>query len=73
MISSYTANLAAFLTAERMKSPIESADDLVRQSEIQYGCVESGSTRSFLRTLNCSRIKNVDCYAIHTAECIHKK
>lgn len=47
MISSYTANLAAFLTAERMKSPIESADDLARQSEIQYGCVESGSTRAF--------------------------
>ena len=29
MISSYTANLAAFLTVERMESPIESAEDLV--------------------------------------------
>nr|XP_015925655.2 glutamate receptor ionotropic, kainate 2 isoform X3 [Parasteatoda tepidariorum] len=47
MISSYTANLAAFLTAERMKSPIESAEDLARQSDIQYGCVKSGSTRKF--------------------------
>lgn len=28
MISSYTANLAAFLTVERMDSPIESAEDL---------------------------------------------
>ncbi|XP_054708737.1 glutamate receptor ionotropic, kainate 2-like isoform X2 [Uloborus diversus] len=50
MISSYTANLAAFLTAERMKSPIESADDLARQSDIQYGCVESGSTRAFFES-----------------------
>ncbi|XP_055926547.1 glutamate receptor ionotropic, kainate 2-like isoform X1 [Argiope bruennichi] len=50
MISSYTANLAAFLTAERMKSPIESADDLAKQSEIQYGCVERGSTRSFFES-----------------------
>ena len=31
MISSYTANLAAFLTVERMESPIESAEDLARQ------------------------------------------
>ena len=31
MISSYTANLAAFLTVERMESPIESAEDLAKQ------------------------------------------
>ena len=31
MISSYTANLAAFLTVERMESPIESAEDLARR------------------------------------------
>jgi hypothetical protein len=41
MISSYTANLAAFLTVERMESPIESAEDLVNilfstQKPIQY-------------------------------------
>ena len=30
MISSYTANLAAFLTVERMESPIESAEDLAK-------------------------------------------
>lgn len=29
-ISSYTANLAAFLTVERMDSPIESAEDLAK-------------------------------------------
>ncbi|KAF8794053.1 Glutamate receptor ionotropic like protein [Argiope bruennichi] len=49
MISSYTANLAAFLTVERMKSPIENADDLAKQTEISYGCVESGSTKAFFQ------------------------
>ena len=49
MISSYTANLAAFLTIERMDSPIDSADDLVKQTRIRYGCVSSGSTEGFFR------------------------
>ena len=49
MISSYTANLAAFLTVERMESPIESAEDLAKQTKIRYGCVESGSTGAFFR------------------------
>ena len=49
LISSYTANLAAFLTVERMISPIESADDLVAQQEIQYGVLEGGSTKEFFR------------------------
>ena len=51
MISSYTANLAAFLTVERMESPIESAEDLAKQTKIKYGCLESGSTRAFFRVL----------------------
>jgi len=37
IISSYTANLAAFLTAKRMKPTIESAEDLAKQTAIQYG------------------------------------
>ena len=51
MISSYTANLAAFLTVERMASPIESAEDLAKQTKIKYGCVESGSTGAFFRVI----------------------
>ena len=47
--ASYTANLAAFLTVERMESPIESAEDLAKQTKIKYGCVGSGSTRAFFR------------------------
>lgn len=47
MISSYTANMAAFLTIERMENPIGSAEDLSNQNEIKYGTLESGSTRAF--------------------------
>lgn len=49
MISSYTANLAAFLTVERMESPIESAEDLAKQTKIKYGALGGGSTASFFR------------------------
>lgn len=56
VISSYTANLAAFLTMERMDASIESAEDLAKQSKIKYGAVLGGSTLEFfkvtLRTLS---------------------
>ncbi|XP_069000085.1 glutamate receptor 1b isoform X1 [Embiotoca jacksoni] len=49
IISSYTANLAAFLTVERMVSPIEGAEDLAKQTEIAYGTLDGGSTKEFFR------------------------
>ncbi|XP_031427578.1 glutamate receptor ionotropic, kainate 1 isoform X2 [Clupea harengus] len=49
IISSYTANLAAFLTVERMDSPIASADDLAKQTKIEYGSVRDGSTMTFFK------------------------
>uniref|UniRef100_A0A3B3XW48 Glutamate receptor n=1 Tax=Poecilia mexicana TaxID=48701 RepID=A0A3B3XW48_9TELE len=49
IISSYTANLAAFLTVERMDSPIDSADDLAKQTKIEYGAVRDGSTMTFFK------------------------
>ncbi|CAG0900832.1 unnamed protein product, partial [Cyprideis torosa] len=49
IISSYTANLAAFLTVERMISPIESAEDLAEQGTIDYGILKGGSTETFFR------------------------
>lgn len=51
MISSYTANLAAFLTVERMDSPIESAEDLAKQTKIKYGALRGGSTAAFFRVM----------------------
>ena len=53
ILSSYTANLAAFLTVERMATPIESADDLADQSEIRYGTLVGGSTMTFFRFVDC--------------------
>ncbi|RXG67242.1 Glutamate receptor ionotropic, kainate 2, partial [Armadillidium vulgare] len=50
MISSYTANLAAFLTVERMESPIESAEDLSKQTKIKYGSMAGGTTWAFFST-----------------------
>jgi len=57
MISSYTANLAAFLTVERMDAPIESAEDLAKQTKIKYGCKYGGSTYSFFQE------SKIDTYA----------
>nr|XP_037280397.1 glutamate receptor ionotropic, kainate 2-like [Rhipicephalus microplus] len=49
LVSSYTANLASFLTRERLQSPIESVEDLAKQTEVLYGCVRSGSTQAFFK------------------------
>lgn len=49
MISSYTANLAAFLTASKMEAPINSADDLAKQTKIKYGTYQYGSTNAFFK------------------------
>ncbi|XP_052127111.1 glutamate receptor 4-like isoform X2 [Frankliniella occidentalis] len=47
LISSYTANLAAFLTVERMVTPINTAEDLAAQTDVQYGTLINGSTYDF--------------------------
>ncbi|XP_074595023.1 glutamate receptor ionotropic, kainate 2-like isoform X2 [Brevipalpus obovatus] len=49
LVSSYTANLAAFLTTERMANPIESVEDLAKQTKIHYGCLATGSTKKFFQ------------------------
>ncbi|XP_070509681.1 glutamate receptor ionotropic, kainate 2 [Chironomus tepperi] len=50
IISSYTANLAAFLTVERMITPIENAADLAEnKQDISFGTLEGGSTMTFFR------------------------
>ena len=52
MISSYTANLAAFLTVETLERPINSAEDLANQNVIKYGAVNGGSTAGFFENSN---------------------
>lgn len=47
MVSSYTANLAAFLTVARLELPINNAEDLALQTKVAYGCARGGSTSTF--------------------------
>lgn len=49
MISSYTANLAAFLTSEGMVEGIKDIKDLPKQTKVKYGSLVSGSTRQFFK------------------------
>lgn len=51
LVSSYTANLAAFLTVERMKPRIENVEDLARQSAIKYGTTQESSTFTFFQVI----------------------
>jgi hypothetical protein len=41
--------VAAFLTVQRMQTPIENADDLASQTKIVYGLQRGGSTENFFR------------------------
>ncbi|XP_066573855.1 glutamate receptor ionotropic, kainate 3 isoform X2 [Amia ocellicauda] len=59
IISSYTANLAAFLTVERMESPVESADDLAKQTKIEYGVVKDGATMTFFKKSKISTFEKM--------------
>ncbi|XP_039445715.1 glutamate receptor ionotropic, kainate 2 isoform X2 [Culex pipiens pallens] len=50
MVSSYTANLAAFLTVEQVHSPISNAEDLAAAGgTVKYGAKRDGSTISFFK------------------------
>lgn len=49
VISSYTANLAAFLTKEQMEASIENVEDLAKESKIKYGVLSGGSTETFFK------------------------
>ncbi|XP_013173673.1 PREDICTED: glutamate receptor ionotropic, kainate 2-like [Papilio xuthus] len=59
MCSSYTANLAAFLTNAAMDDSIKSAEDLASQTKIKYGTVLGGSTYSFFKRSNVSTFQKM--------------
>ncbi|XP_045135403.1 ionotropic receptor 25a-like isoform X2 [Portunus trituberculatus] len=44
MLATFTANLAAFLTVERMQSPVQSLEALARQAKINFTTVKGSST-----------------------------
>ncbi|CAG9763323.1 unnamed protein product [Ceutorhynchus assimilis] len=47
MLATFTANLAAFLTVERMQAPVQSLEQLARQSRINYTVVQSSDTHQY--------------------------
>lgn len=49
MVSSYTANLAAFLTIENIVVPFHNVEELANQEKIKYGAKANGSTAGFFR------------------------
>lgn len=51
MVSSYTANLAAFLTVETLVTPFKNMDELAKQKEIEYGAKKGGTTEKFFRVI----------------------
>ncbi|XP_055907336.1 glutamate receptor ionotropic, kainate 2-like isoform X2 [Eupeodes corollae] len=53
LVSSYTANLAAFLTVESVSSPIENVEDLAAgKGNVKYGAKRGGSTFTFFQEAN---------------------
>lgn len=59
MASTYTANLAAFLTSKQMESEIKDVNALASQSVVKYGCAPDGSTGAFFRVkLRTVQLKN---------------
>lgn len=71
MISSYTANLAAFLTVEKTVYPIENAEDLAKQSKIKYGCLRSGSTRTFFNESKIPTYKRMHKYMLDNEQDVY--
>ena len=59
LVSSYTANLAAFLTVEKLVTPIETVEDLAKQTEIRYGSVKGGSTMALFNKSTLTTFKRM--------------
>eukprot|EP00794_Sanderia_malayensis_P008973 gene8973-9931_t len=49
IVSTYTANLAAFFTKKSMETSIKSLEDLAKQDKINYGVLDGGQTQSFFK------------------------
>lgn len=81
MVSSYTANLAAFLTTENPDSHFDNIYELVEKAEklgIKYGAKAGGATANFFKVINLHRWKlltfKLHCaIRIPTRKCIEKR
>lgn len=68
MVSSYTANLAAFLTIETLRSPIKSVEDLKycgvpgHDCPVKFGAKVGGSTLNFFKDSEHETYRNMYAY-----------
>nr|KAF6277369.1 glutamate ionotropic receptor delta type subunit 1 [Myotis myotis] len=61
--SSYTANLAAFLTVSRMDSPIRTFQDLAQQVELPYGTVRGSAVYEYFRAKGTNPLEQDSTFA----------
>ncbi|XDV44854.1 hypothetical protein PO909_013072, partial [Leuciscus waleckii] len=61
--SSYTANLAAFLTVSRMDNTIRSFQDLARQMDFAYGTVRDSAVYDYFRAKGTNPLEQDSTYA----------
>ncbi|XP_070167334.1 glutamate receptor ionotropic, kainate 2-like isoform X4 [Polyergus mexicanus] len=62
MVSSYTANLAAFLTVETPVKSFENVEELANQNHIKYGAKYAGATLKFFQHSDHSTYKKMYDY-----------
>ena len=68
IVSSYTANLAAFLTVESTTIPFKNVKELANQKEIKYGAKRGGSTVNFFRDSSDPTYKMMHQYMMDNAD-----
>uniref|UniRef100_A0A673HCR5 Glutamate receptor, ionotropic, delta 1b n=1 Tax=Sinocyclocheilus rhinocerous TaxID=307959 RepID=A0A673HCR5_9TELE len=61
--SSYTANLAAFLTVSRMDNTIRTFQDLARQMDYSYGTVRDSAVYDYFRAKGTNPLEQDSTYA----------
>ncbi|KAM6897757.1 glutamate receptor ionotropic, delta-1 isoform 2-T2 [Xenentodon cancila] len=61
--SSYTANLAAYLTVSRMDHAIRSFQDLARQIDVDYGTVRDSAVYDYFRNKGTNPLEQDNTYA----------
>uniref|UniRef100_A0A4W3IEB1 Glutamate receptor n=1 Tax=Callorhinchus milii TaxID=7868 RepID=A0A4W3IEB1_CALMI len=63
VISSYTANLAAFLTINRIETSIQSLQDLSKQTDIPYGTVMESAVYEHIRVKGMNPFERDNMYS----------
>ncbi|KAM6443663.1 glutamate receptor ionotropic, delta-1 isoform 1-T2 [Liasis olivaceus] len=61
--SSYTANLAAFLTVNRMDNPIRTFQDLSKQMEVSYGTVRDSAVYEYFKAKGTNPLEQDSTFA----------